>query len=30
MANNNKISIDIEINAEGQRQLDQYKNAFDG
>ncbi|GAB2983993.1 hypothetical protein GCM10027049_21890 [Mucilaginibacter puniceus] len=30
MADNNKISIDIEINASGQQQLNQYKNAFDG
>lgn len=26
--NNNKISIDIEINADGQRQLNQYKIAL--
>src|SRR4051812_358741 len=30
MADNNNISIDIEINASGQQQLDQYKKAFDG
>ncbi len=28
MADNNKISIDVEINASGQQQLTQYKNAF--
>ncbi len=26
----NKISIDVNINAEGKQQLDQYKTAFDG
>jgi hypothetical protein len=30
MADNNKISIEVEINASGQQQLTQYKNAFDG
>lgn len=30
MADNNKISIEIEINSSGQQQLNQYKNAFDG
>ena len=31
MANNNEnISINVEINADGQQQLNQYKNAFDG
>ncbi|MES2428942.1 MAG: hypothetical protein V4560_18320 [Bacteroidota bacterium] len=30
MANNNNISIDVEINASGQQQLNQYKAAFDG
>lgn len=30
MADNNKISIDVEINANGQQQITQYKNAFDG
>lgn len=28
--NNNKISIDVEINASGQQQINQYKGAFDG
>jgi hypothetical protein len=28
--NNNKISIDIEINANGQQQINQYKTAFEG
>ena len=28
--NNNKISIDIEINANGQQQINQYKSAFEG
>jgi len=30
MAENNKISIDIEINTSGQQQLNQYKAAFEG
>ncbi|MDB4926783.1 MAG: hypothetical protein JWR23_2839 [Mucilaginibacter sp.] len=31
MANNNEnISINVEINADGQQQLNQYKSAFDG
>ena len=29
MADNNKISIDIEINASGQQQLNRYNRAFD-
>jgi len=29
MADNNKISIDVEINATGQQQLNQYSKAFD-
>ena len=29
MADNNKISIDIEINASGQQQLNQYGKTFD-
>lgn len=28
--NNDKISIDIEINASGQQQISQYQTAFDG
>ena len=26
---NNKISINVEINADGQQQISQYGNAFD-
>jgi len=29
MADNNKISIDVEITASGQQQINQYKTAFD-
>lgn len=28
MANNNNISIDVEINASGRQQLNQYSKAF--
>ena len=29
MANENKISIDVTVNSDGQKQIDQYTHSFD-